>query len=199
MNIHRPSHWVNVALAVALLASTGVLQAGSDKGGNGKGRTKIDFKAKTDDPTTTRLFAKLDVAAGVALLPAVGAKSLNDEIAGQTITLTVGSATFTGVADEKGKFKTPFDCKLTANGSILQIKYTGLDLVALFPLNTADGEYTVSVPLKVTASKAQVDPNGQPVIDPATGQQAVTTVTLSEQTVAFSYTTKKGQIKGKNF
>lgn len=179
------------------------------KGGNGggNGRTKIDFKLKTDDFSTSRLFAKIDVAAGVATLPEVGSKSKNDNLAGYIVEFSIQGAgmsptVFSGVADSKGKFKTPFDCKLTANGGIMQIKYTGLDLVTLFPLTTTDGEYEVPVTLTVTAKKVLVDSAGAPVLDTAGMVQAdpaVAPVALSTQSVTFNYSVKNGQIKGRNF
>lgn len=179
------------------------------KGGNGggKGRTKIDFKLKTDDFSTSRLFAKIDVATGVSSLPEVGAKSKNDNLAGHIVEFSIqgmgmSAVVFSGVADEKGKFKTPFDCKLTANGGIMQIKYTGLDLVTLFPLTTTDGSYEVPVVLTVTAKKVLVDTAGEPVLDTMGQVQAdpaVPAVTLSTQTVTFKYDVKNGQIKGRNF
>jgi hypothetical protein len=157
--------------------------------GVGKGRTKIDFKtAIGDSGASSRLFAKLDTASAISSLAESGAKSKNDNLAGYTVNFIIGSATFSGTADEKGKVTTPFSAKLTANGGILQIKASGLNLEQLFPLQTADGSYEVTVPLKVTATKT----------DAATG--AVTeTVTLSDQQVTFKYTVKKGQAKGKNF
>lgn len=179
------------------------------KGGNGggNGRTKIDFKLKTDDFSTSRLFAKIDVATGVATLAETGSKSKNDNLAGYIVEFSIQAAgasptVFSGVADSKGKFKTPFDCKLTANGGIMQIKYTGLDLVKLFPLTTTDGSYEVPVTLAVTAKKVLVDANGAPVLD-ANGQAqadpAVAPVVLSTQNVTFNYDVKNGQIKGRNF
>ena len=173
--------------AVLLFAATlcgGVLAAGQ-----GQGRTKIDFKTRLGDSgASSRLFAKLDVASAVNGLPEVGAKSKNDNLAGYTINLIIGSsATFSGVANDKGKVTSPFDAKLTANGGIMQIKASGLNLEQLFPLNPADGDHEVTVSLKVTASSTNA----------TTGQ--TTTVTLSEQNVTFKYTVKNGQAKGKNF
>jgi hypothetical protein len=192
-------------LAVTVVAS----ETDRAKGGNGggKGRTKIDFKVTADSPTTSRLFAKIDVSAGASSLAETGSKSRNDNLAGYlvefSITAAGGSPTvFTGVANEKGKITTPFDGKLTANGGIMQIKYTGLDLVTLFPLNTADGKYEVPVTLSVTAKKVLVDSAGAPVLD-TNGQPqadpAVAPIVLSTQTVTFKYDTKSGKIKGRNF
>ena len=179
------------------------------KGGNGggQGRTKIDFKLKTDDFSTSRLFAKIDVEAGGAALAETGSKSKNDNLAGYIVEFSIQAAgasptVFSGVADTKGKFKTPFDCKLTANGGIMQIKYTGLDLVKLFPLTTTDGSYEVPVTLSVTAKKVLVDSAGAPVLDAGglvQADPAVAPVVLSTQNVTFKYDVKNGQIKGRNF
>ena len=155
--------------------------------GHGKGETKIDFKLKIGDSTSSRLFAKLNVATGVGQLPETGSKSKNDNLAGQTIILTIGSADFSGTADEKGKVTSPFNGKLTANGEIMQIKADGLNLEELFPVASTDGEHSVTVAIKVTASST----------DSATG--VVTTVVLSDQSVTFNYVVKKGSVKGRNF
>ena len=64
----------------------------------------------------------------------------NFSLAGFDVTLTIGSASFTGTADGKGKVHDPFDAKLTANGQILMINASGWDLVELFPLDTTDRE-----------------------------------------------------------
>jgi hypothetical protein len=204
----RTRLWVQTAVIAFVATCTLTLHAaGKGEAGGGQGRTKIDFKLKTDDFSTSRLFAKLDVAAAVATLPEVGAKSRNDNLAGYLVEFSITAAggspvLYTGVADAKGKIKTPFDGKLTANGGIMQIKYTGLDLVTLFPLNTADGSYEVPVTLTVAAKKVLVDAAGAPVLDANGMAQADPNsppVTLSSQTVTFNYTTKNGQIKGRNF
>ncbi len=159
----------------------------------GQGRTKIDFKLNIGDPSNSRLFAKLDVSAGVAGLsvPASGRQKKgggNDALAGYTVNLIIGgSATFSGLADDKGKVHTPFDAKLTANGAIMQIKATGLNLEQLFPIDATDGDHQVTVPLKVTATKT----------DAGTG--AISTVVLSDQNVIFFYTVRNGKAKGRNF
>jgi hypothetical protein len=157
--------------------------------GHGQGRTKIDFKTSLGDSgASSRLFAKLDVKSAIDAMPDAGGKTKNDNLAGQTINLIIGtSATFSGTANDKGKVTTPFDAKLTANGGILQIKASGLNLEQLFPLDPTDGSHSVTVSLKVTASST----------DATTG--VVTTVTLSEQNVIFQYTVKNSQAKGKNF
>lgn len=155
----------------------------------GKGQTKIDFKATAGDSgASSRLFAKLDVKQAVDSLPEVGSGSKNDNLAGATVTVTIGSATFSGTADEKGKVATPFDAKITGNGKGMQIKAGGLNLEQLFPLDITDGkDKSVTVALKVTASFTNA----------TTG--AVTETVLSEQNVTFKYSVKKGAIKGKNF
>jgi len=197
--------------ALVLVFATSILASEGDraKGGNGggKGRTKIDFKLSSDDFATSRLFAKIDVSAGASSLAETGSKSRNDNLRGYLVEFGIQAAgaspsIFTGVANDKGKITTPFDGKLTANGAIMQIKYTGLDLVTLFPLNTADGSYEVPVTLTVTAKKVLVDTAGEPVLDTngqAQADPAVAPITLSTQTVTFKYDTKAGKIKGRNF
>lgn len=202
---------LNAMGVMVLLFTVTVFASEGDraKGGNGggKGRTKIDFKVTADSPTTSRLFAKIDVSAAAGSLAETGSKSANDNLAGYLLEFSIQAAgasptIFTGVANEKGKITTPFDGKLTANGAILQIKYTGLDLVVLFPLNTADGKYEVPVTLSVTAKKVLVDSAGAPVLDvngQAQADPAVAPIVLSTQTVTFKYDTKSGKIKGRNF
>jgi len=166
----------------------------------GKGRTKIQFMAKIGDLTSGSLFAKVDVSGAVTSngtsfwdIPSntKHGKSRNFELAGYNVTLTIGSASFTGLADDKGKVTTPFSAKLTANGGICQIKATGLDLQDLLPINPADGTYTVTTAIKVTATKT--------VTDATTGVQTTYNVTLSDQNVTFNYKVKNGTAKGKNF
>lgn len=112
----------------------------------------------------------------------------NQDLAGQTITLSIGSAVFTGVADDKGRVKTPFDAKLCANGQILMIKADGLDLVELFPIDPTDGAHQVTVHIEVTATPAAT----------TTGTTATPT-TLSSQDVTFFYYSKHDHAKGRNF
>lgn len=205
----RTKTLVNAALIMLLATSVLASEESRAKGGNGggKGRTKIDFKLSADDFATSRLFAKIDVSAGAGSLAETGSKSRNDNLRGYLLEFGIQAAgaspaIFTGVANDKGKITTPFDGKLTANGGILQIKYTGLDLVTLFPLNTADGSYEVPVTLTVTAKKVLVDSNGNPVLDTngqAQADPAVAPIALSTQTVTFKYDTKSGKIKGRNF
>lgn len=196
---------------LALIFATSIIASEGDraKGGNGggKGRTKIDFKLSSDSLESSRLFAKIDVSAGASSLEETGSKSRNDNLRGYLVEFGIQAAgaspsIFTGVANDKGKITTPFDGKLTANGGIMQIKYTGLDLVTLFPLNTADGKYEVPVTLTVTVKKVLVDTAGAPVLD-TNGQPqadpAVAPITLSTQTITFNYETKSGKIKGRNF
>jgi len=112
----------------------------------------------------------------------------NQGLAGQTITLSIGSAVFTGVADDKGRVSTPFDAKLVANGQILMIKAEGLDLVELFPLDPTDGAHQVTVHIEVTATP------------PATTTgTTVTPTTLNSQDVTFFYFSKHDHAKGRNF
>jgi hypothetical protein len=160
----------------------------------GKGQTKIDFKVNADGGS--RIFAKRDVKAGVDQLAEVGSKSKNDNLAGLTVTFYIGSASFSGVANEKGKVVSPpFDAKITGNGKGMQVKANDLNLVSLFPLDMTDttggkgkpADRSVSVQIKITASK----------IDPVT--QVETVVTLSDENVTFYYKVKNGAAKGKNF
>jgi hypothetical protein len=110
-------------------------------------------------------------------------KSGNFSLAGQTVTLTIGSASFSGTADSKGRVKTPFDAKLTADGNILQIKANGLNVEELFPLDATDGKHSVTVEIKVTATPA------------AAGAQELT---LSDQTVTFDYRVRHGRAQGRS-
>ena len=179
----------SVACAAVLMLAAFVCADSANAMGQGKGRTKIDFKTGLGDSgASSRLFAKLDVASAVNSLPEVGAKSKNDNLAGYTVNVIIGSATFSGTADDKGKVATPFNAKLTANGGVLHVKANGLNLEQLFPLDPTDGEHEVTVNIKVTVSK----------VDPATGQPGAETV-LSDQQVTFKYKVKNGQAKGKNF
>lgn len=114
----------------------------------------------------------------------------NFSLAGFDVTLTIGSASFTGTADGKGKVHDPFDAKLTANGQILMINASGLDLVELFPLDTTDGKHQVTVTISVSATKTTTD---------TTGATNTTTIDLSTQDVTFYYCVKNGRAQGKNF
>ncbi|MCY3022280.1 MAG: hypothetical protein NTW87_24985 [Planctomycetota bacterium] len=153
----------------------------------GQGTTKIDFKLTIGDAASSRIFIKRDISATSGQLPEVGSKSINDNLAGQTVTLFIGSAGFSGTADEKGKVTTPFTAKITGNGKGLQIKATGLNLEQLLPVDPTDGDHQVTVQIKVTASRT----------DAATGQ--VTEVVLSDASETLFYKAKKGKVKGKNF
>lgn len=115
-------------------------------------------------------------------------KSGNFSLAGQTITLSIGSAVFTGVADSKGRVTTPFNAKLVANGQILMIKAEGLNLVELFPLDPTDGPHEVTVHIEVTATPPSTDP-----------AVPATPTTLSSQDVTFFYLSRGGKAKGRNF
>lgn len=180
-------------VAAALVLAASVFMA-CDAYAMGKGKTKVDFQVKGDE---ARFFAKRDVAAGVNQLPEAGSKSKNDNLAGHTVTLTITQTggtvapegTLSGVASEKGKVTTPFDGKLTANGGIMQIKTTSLDIVKAFPLDMTDGEHTVTVQIKITAQMK----------DPSTGAATGAEIVLSDEPVTFNYKVKKGAAKGKNF
>ena len=97
--------------------------------------------------------------------------------------VTIGSASFTGTADSKGRVETPFDAKLTADNNILQIKADGLNLQDLLPIDPTDGNHTVTVEIKVTATPA------------AAGSQALT---LSDQNVTFNYRVRHGRAQGRS-
>jgi hypothetical protein len=184
--------------AIALFV---VASASAHAMGVAHGRTKIDFQAAAGDTTSGRLFAKLDVTNAVTSNgnPFFGTGgghgkkgrggSNNFALAGDTVTLMIGSASISGTADDKGRVSTPFTAKLTANGKILQIMANGLDLQDLFPLDTTDGEHQVTVALKVTATTTAT----------VSGVAITTVGTLSDQNVTFFYSTKNGKIRGKNF
>jgi hypothetical protein len=112
----------------------------------------------------------------------------NFSLAGQTITLSIGSAVFTGVADSKGRVTTPFNAKLVAHGQILMIKADGLNLVELFPLDPTDGPHEVTVHIEVTATPPSTDP-----------AVPATPTSLSSQDVTFFYLSRDGKAKGRNF
>lgn len=250
-----------LAGAAAVLLLTGSLVLGM---GHGKGRTKIDFRLMMGDPSSSQLFAKIDVSAAISsnanIFPSgvkpghghgkksalkhgengngddqgngngkdgasesggkdghgnkgghggdgnendgddddnggitsngnVGhhGKSGNFALAGSTITLTIGSASFSGTADAKGRVSTPFNAKLTADGNILELKANGLNLEELFPIDPADGAHQVTVEIKVSATTV------------ATSTLASQMVTLSDQNVTFFYTVKNGRARGRNF
>lgn len=171
----------SVAVLFAAVVACGSVQA------MGSGTTKIDFQLVAGDAASSRLFIKRDVSATTGQLPLVGSKSVNDNMAGQTVTLYIGSAAFSGTATDKGKVETPFAAKLTGNGKGLQVKASGLNLEELFPIDKTDGNHSVTVQIKVTCAST----------DPAT--QAVTTITLTDAAVVFEYTAKKGKVKGRGF
>ena len=153
----------------------------------GKGTTKIDFQLTAGDAASSRLFIKRDVKSATGQLPEVGSHSANDNMAGQTVTLYIGSAAFSGVADSKGRVRSPFDAKLTGNGKGLQVKANGLALEELFPVDTTDGHHSVTVQIKVICASTDAT------------TQVVTTVTLTDSAVTFEYDVKKGKVKGRGF
>jgi hypothetical protein len=197
-----------IVLAMVILSYAAVAQSAYAMG-VANGRTKIDFTTKTTDFLSSRLFAKIDVSAGITSnanfisgsTATVGKHGnghgssknggLNNFVlANCDVTLAIGSATFSGHAESKGKVLQPFNAKLTANGRILQIKASGLNLVELFPLNTADGKYSVVVPITVTATRTTINSDSS---------TSSLTVTLSEQSVTFNYTVKHERARGRNF
>lgn len=191
-------------LLVAVVAVLAVSSSDCHAMGVAHGRTKIDFHATIGDATTSRLFAKLDVSGAVttngnSFFGTSSGKghgksgshgSNNFALAGYDVTVTIGSASFTGTADAKGKVATPFTAKLTANGGILQIMANGLNLEQLFPLDPTDGDHQVTVPLIVTATKTTTS---------TTGVTTTIDATLSTQNVTFFYSVKNGKAHGKNF
>jgi hypothetical protein len=114
----------------------------------------------------------------------------NFSLAGFDVTLTIGSASFTGTADSKGRVSTPFNAKLVADGEILMINANGLDLVDLFPIDTTDGSHQVTVTISVSATKTTTD---------TTGATTTTSIALSTQDVTFNYVVRNGRAMGKNF
>lgn len=254
--------WKPVLAGAAVLLLTGSLVLAH---GHGKGRTKIDFRLMIGDPTSSRLFAKIDVGSAISSNANVlmldksnghgngngnskhgnngngngngkdhgngngggngngnasdngsdhghgnkgnegndnddddngitsngnaghHGKSGNFALSGSTITLTIGSASFSGTADAKGRVSTPFNAKLTADGNILQIQAYGLNLEELFPIDPTDGSHQVTVEIKVEATTV------------ATSTVASQTITLSDQNVTFFYTVKNGRAQGRNF
>jgi hypothetical protein len=171
---------------------------GGGASGGGNGLTKIQFNLKVGDLTSGRFFGKFDVSGAVTsngtsffAIPGntMHGKSRNFELAGYNVALTIGSASFTGTADDKGKVTTPFSAKLTGNGNICQVKASGLDLQDLLPINTADGSHTVTVAINLTATKTVT----------TNGVSTTYVATLSNQNVTFNYTVKHGNAKGKNF
>jgi hypothetical protein len=240
LNIRK---WKAFLAGIAVLLITGTIAFAH---GHGKGRTKIDFRLMTGDPSSSRLFAKIDVSGALSSNANMTAfkhgnggghgnsgnhghhgdndnhgdnghhgngnhgnhgggegegghggitsngnghhgKSGNFALANSTITLTIGSASFTGTADGRGRVSTPFNAKLTANGEILQIQAYGLNLEELFPIDPTDGDHQVTVEISVTATSA------------ATATTAASTTVLSDQQVTFFYTVKDGRAKGRNF
>ena len=100
-------------------------------------------------------------------------------LAGQTVTFTIGSASFQGKADSKGKVAIPFNAML--KGATFSLKYKGLQLISLSPLATADGkDKTVAIHFSVTATM--------------TGQAPVV---LVDKTVILIYSAKNGNLTGK--
>lgn len=178
----------------SLLCASPVFAMSQDKPGGGEGRTKIDFKFDAVDGLDSRLFAKIDISAALAQLGNSGKPTNNDDLAGWTLTLTIGgSATFSAIADEKGKIKqslsatppVPFTAKLTAKGKILHLTANDLNLKALLGINPATGNGTVSVQIDVTASKTDAN-------------NVTTTVPLSAQLVTFNYKVKGEKVMGTN-
>ncbi|HLX64199.1 MAG TPA: hypothetical protein VKX17_23200 [Planctomycetota bacterium] len=186
-----------LCLAAVMLAfnASAMGNGNGGNGGGGKGRTKIQFQFDTSSTANSQFFAKIDVSAALSQLGNSGTKSHNDDLAGYTLTLTIGSATFSGVADAKGKITAnstatppvPFSAKLTANGKILQIMANGWDLKTLLGVDTTKTSGQVTVEIDVSASKT----------DSTSGQTM--TVALSTQSVTFNYSVKGTTVKGKNF
>lgn len=184
-----------LAFVFTVLAASLSTQATERMPGNGQGKglTKIDFKASTETPTNSRLFVKGLIPSGA--LPDDGNKSHNDDMHGLTLTLSIGSATFSGVADEKGRVRATLDGnialdgKVTGNGKGFQVKVSGLNLQTLFPLDATAGSHSVTVAIGVTASKTD-----STVTPPVT-----TTYTLMNSNVTFNYAVKGASIKGNNF
>ena len=134
---------LSTGLCVTMLACAGSAYAAANQIDN------IHFKDKVDNETTSQLHTTF-VAVNVIGLPTTGKKSV-PSLAGQTVTFTIGSASFQGIADSKGKVTTPFNAML--KGTTLSLRYKGLQLISLFPLATADGkDKTVAVHFSVSAT-----------------------------------------------
>lgn len=166
------------SLLVALLCAVVFVSAGSAYAA-GASVDKIHFKDKVDKETTSELQATF-AGVNVISLPTSGKKPV-PTLAGETVTFTIGSASFQGTADSRGKLTKPFSAAL--KGTTLSLNYKGLPLIALFPLATSpDGKgKTVVVHFLVTAGKA--------------GQA---TVVLVDKTVTLTYDAEKGNVSGKN-
>gem|GEM_PF-561552 len=138
---------------------------------------KIRFKIKVGKEDKSVLHTTF-VGVNVIGLPTTGKKPV-PSLAGQTVTFTIGSASFQGVADAKGKVVLPFSAKL--KNSKLTLKFKGLQLISLFPLDTIDGkDKTVPVHFSVTASMAGQAP-----------------VVLVDENVVLIYKARKGNLSGK--
>ncbi len=138
---------------------------------------KIHFKDKVDKETTSQIQTTF-VDANVTGLPTAGKKAL-PTLAGQTVTFSINGTSFQGTADLKGKVALPFNAML--RGTQLTLKFKGLPLISLLPLDALDGkDKTVAVHFKVTASMA--------------GQ---VTVVLVDKTVVLNYSARKGNFSGK--
>jgi hypothetical protein len=159
------SAWV----CAALLAYTGGAYAAATD--------SIHFKDRVDKETTSQLQTTF-VGVNVIGLPTTG-KKLVPSLAGQTVIFTVGSASFQGTADSKGKVAIPFNAML--KGTKFTLKYKGLQLISLFPLSTSDGkDKSVAVHFKVIATMpGQAD------------------VVLVDKTVTLIYSAKNGNLSGK--
>jgi hypothetical protein len=137
----------------------------------------LHFKDKVDKETTSHLQTTF-IGVNVVGLPLAGNKPA-PSLAGQTVTFTIGSASFQGTADSKGKVAEPFNAAL--KGATLSLKFKGLQLISLFPLATSDGkDKTVSVHFNVTATMAGQAP-----------------VVLVDKNVVLIYSAKNGNISGK--
>lgn len=184
-------------MTLALVLAVGVASVPNWAHAAGKGRTKIDFQFDTANTSTSRLFAKIDISAALSQLGNSGKPSHNDDLAGYTLTVTVGSASFSALMDSEGKSAqddssnppVPFTAKLTANGKILQIMVNGANLKDLLGVDTTQKNGTFSIEIDVTASKTD-----NTVTPPVT-----TTIPLSTQSVSFKYSVKQTTVKGKNF
>ena len=138
---------------------------------------KIHFKDKVDHETSSQLqltFAETNVAG----LPTSGRRPA-PTLAGQLVTFSIGTTSFQGTADSRGKVALPFNAVL--NGTKLTLKFKGLQLISLLPLNTTDGkDKTVAVHFKVTSALP--------------GQAALT---LIDKSVVLIYTARNGNLTGK--
>jgi hypothetical protein len=186
---------MRVLTAAGLMLAMAIGSAHAMNAASGvNGRTTIQFQFDPANPSDSRFSAKIDVSAAIGQVIPMGSSSRNEGLALQTITLTIGSATFVAYADISGSTTEdvggnppqPFTSKLISNGKILQITATGWNLQELLPVNPAQsGSFSVEIAVSVTNTFTVYNPP--------------TTVSLSAQNVTFNYVVKATKVQGKGF